>query len=71
MTNLTKIIAQNIKDLRLERDLTISMFAAKTSLSEEIVSEIEEGIHRPTPEELLKISEAFQISPSRLGPVRS
>lgn len=66
MTNLTKIIARNVKALRLERDLTISTFAAKVFLSEEIVSEIEEGIHRPTPEELLKISEVFQVSPSRL-----
>ncbi|GBR46608.1 helix-turn-helix domain-containing protein [Gluconobacter roseus] len=66
MPNLTKIIARNVKALRLERDLTISIFAAKAFLSEELVSEIEEGIHRPTPEELLQISEAFQISPSRL-----
>lgn len=66
MQNLTKIISQNIKVLRLERDLTISMFATKTFLSEKLISEIEEGIHRPTPEELLQISEAFQVSPSRL-----
>ena len=66
MTNLTKIIARNVKALRLERGLTISTFAVKVFLSEEIVSEIEEGIHRPTPEKLLQISEVFQVSPSRL-----
>ncbi|WP_083813599.1 helix-turn-helix domain-containing protein [Gluconobacter morbifer] len=66
MQNLTKIIAQNVKTLRLERDLTISALATKSFLSEDLISEIEEGIYRPDSAELLRLAEVFQIPPSHL-----
>ncbi|MBS1091067.1 helix-turn-helix transcriptional regulator [Gluconobacter sp. Dm-74] len=66
MPNLINIIARNIKRLRLERDLTIAVLAAKSRMPENLIIEIESGTYRPDPEEFLRLADALGSKPSDL-----
>ena len=66
MSNLTNIIARNVRRLRIERDLTIAAFSTKSSIAEDIIIEIEAGNYRPDPEEFLRLSESLGVKPADL-----
>lgn len=61
-----KILAVNIKELRLKNNLTQEAFAEKIGLSLNGVSNIERNRYQPTAETIDKICKAFNISPVEL-----
>ncbi|HXG01701.1 MAG TPA: helix-turn-helix transcriptional regulator, partial [Bacteroidota bacterium] len=60
--NLRLILGVKLKQLRTERDLSLSELAAKSNLSVSYLSEIEKGKKYPTPDKLLQIARAIGVS---------
>ena len=57
----TRHIADKVLALRRASKLTQEQFAEKTNLDRRTIARAEEGIHRPLPETLETIAEAFNI----------
>ena len=66
MFKLNQIIGQKIKRLRTSKRITQQKLADQLDLSRPTITQIEKGERNLTPEEILKISEIFNISVGEL-----
>ena len=64
--NYQALINKNIKNLRLEKNLTQEEFAEKINISTQGLSNIERNRYQPTADTIDKICKAFKITPSEL-----
>ena len=64
--NYQTLINKNIKNLRLENNLTQEEFAEKINISTQGLSNIERNRYQPTAETIDKICKAFKIMPAEL-----
>ena len=61
-----KLINMNIRELRLNNNLTQEEFAEKIGISIQGVSNIERNRYQPTADTIDKICSAFEITPAQL-----
>lgn len=66
MSNLNKIIGQKINRLRTSKSISQQKLAEQLGLSRPTITQIEKGERYLTPEEILKLTEIFNISASEL-----
>lgn len=64
--NLNEIIAENLKRLRMERNLSLGRLAELSGVSKVMLSQIERGESNPTINTLWKIATGLQVSYTRL-----
>lgn len=60
--NLRLILGVKLKQLRTERDLSLSELAARSNLSVSYLSEIEKGKKYPTADKILQLAKAMDVS---------
>jgi transcriptional regulator with XRE-family HTH domain len=60
--NLRLILGVKLKQLRMEKDLSLSELATKSGLSVSYLSEIEKGKKYPTPEKIIQVANAVGAS---------
>lgn len=60
--NLRLILGVKLKQLRNEKDLSLSEMAAKSGLSVSYLSEIEKGKKYPTPDKIIRLAKACGVS---------
>lgn len=60
--NLRLILGVKLKQLRTERDMSLSELAARSGLSVSYLSEIEKGKKYPTPDKILRLAQAIGVS---------
>ncbi len=60
--NLRLILGVKLKQLRNEKDLSLSEMAAKSGLSVSYLSEIEKGKKYPTPDKIIQLANAIGVS---------
>ena len=61
-TNLRLILGVKLRQLRNERDLSLSELAEKSGMSVSYLSEIEKGKKYPTPDKIIQLANAMSIS---------
>ncbi len=61
-----KTLGQHIRELRVEKSLSLREFAKRLNLSAPFVSDIELGRRDPSEDVLERMAEAFGISPEEL-----
>ena len=66
MNNINKIIGQRISKLRKSKNLSQQEIAEYLDISRPAISQLEKGDRYLTPEEILKLSNVFNISPNEL-----
>lgn len=66
MEQVTRIISENLKKIRKERDLTLQSLADLTGVSKSMLGEIERGATNPTITVLWKIAKGLKMPFSRL-----
>lgn len=66
MTGLNRIIGKKVNDLRKSKDVSQQSLANYLGISRPAITQIEKGERYLTPEEILKLSEYFNISPNEL-----
>lgn len=66
MSNINKIIGQKINQLRKSRNISQQQLADELGISRPTITQIEKGERNLIPEEILKLSEFFNISPNEL-----
>lgn len=66
MTSVNKLIGQKLKRLRTSKDISQQKLAEYLGISRPIVTLVEKGDRYLTPEEILKLSEFFNVSPNEL-----
>jgi len=66
MSDLNKVIGENIKRLRTRRGLTLDETAGMTGVSKSMIGQIERGVSAPTVTTLWKICNGLKISFSSL-----
>ena len=64
--NYQALINKNIKNLRLENNLTQEEFAEKINISTQGLSNLERNRYQPTAETIDKICKTFKVSPVEL-----
>jgi len=69
--NYQKLLANNIKELRLKNNLTQEAFAEKIELSINGLSNIERNRYQPTASTIDKICKVFNITPAELLLIKS
>ena len=66
MSNINKIIGQRINHLRTSKKISQQQLSEYLDISRPTVTQIEKGERNLTPEDILKLSEFFNISPNEL-----
>ncbi len=66
MSNVNKFIGQKLNQLRASRDVSQQKLADYLGISRPTITQIEKGERYLTPEEILKLSEFFNVSLSEL-----
>ena len=66
MSNVNKSIGQKLSQLRASKDISQQKLADYLGISRPTVTQIEKGERYLTPEEILKLSEFFNVSPNEL-----
>lgn len=61
-----EVVKTNIRDIRIERDLTQVQLAALAGLPAQAITEIENGARRVTVDDLVGIAAALRVSTTRL-----
>lgn len=56
------MLGQNIKQLRLEKNITQKELASLIGVSQRLISNYENGSATPTVENLIKIADIFKVS---------
>ena len=60
------LFGRRLKQIRLEKGLTQERLAETTSVSVDLISNIERGVNAPSFKTLAKISTALEVSPNEL-----
>lgn len=66
MSNLTEVIAKKVFSARSVANLDIPELSRLSDLSPEVITLVEDGKYRPTPEELIRLTDALSLKPSDL-----
>ena len=66
MSNINKIIGQKINQLRTSKNISQQKLADHLGISRPTITQIEKGERYLTPEDILKLSEFFNISLNEL-----
>ncbi|MBS0994748.1 helix-turn-helix domain-containing protein [Gluconobacter cerinus] len=66
MSNLTEVIAKKVFSARSVANLDILELSRLSDLSPEVITLVEDGKYRPTPEELIRLTDALNVKPSDL-----
>lgn len=66
MSNLTEVIAKKVFSARSVANLDILELSRLSDLSPEVITLVEDGKYRPTPEELIRLTDALNLKPSDL-----
>ena len=64
--DIRRRVGQNVKKLRLTRELSQEELAFECGLHRTYISGVERGVRNPTVLVLLKIAVALKVSPSKL-----
>lgn len=63
---LSEIVGNNIRQLRVERGMTLGQLAKEAKVSKSILAEIEKGNSNPTVNTIMKLSKGLNVSYTRL-----
>ena len=66
-----EVVKANIRDIRIERDLTQVQLATLSGLPAQAITEIENGARRVTADDLVGVAAALKVSTTRLLTERS
>lgn len=66
MSNLTEVIAKKVFSARSVANLDILELSRLSDLSPEVITLVEDGKYRPTPDELIRLTDALNVKPSDL-----
>jgi len=66
VSNLTEVIAKKVFSARSVANLDILELSRLSDLSPEVIRLVEDGKYRPTPEELIRLTDALNVKPSDL-----
>ncbi|MBS1035004.1 helix-turn-helix transcriptional regulator [Gluconobacter cerinus] len=63
---MTEVIAKKVFSARSVANLDILELSRLSDLSPEVITLVEDGKYRPTPEELIRLTDALNLKPSDL-----
>ncbi|MBS1021898.1 helix-turn-helix transcriptional regulator [Gluconobacter cerinus] len=63
---MTEVIAKKVFSARSVANLDILELSRLSDLSPEVITLVEDGKYRPTPEELIRLTDALNVKPSDL-----
>ena len=64
--DLNAVFARSIRKIREDNDFTRRQVAQRAQLSVKYIAKIEQGVHNPRVETILKLCKGLKISPSEL-----
>ncbi|KQZ30962.1 helix-turn-helix domain-containing protein [Caulobacter sp. Root1472] len=64
--DMRRLVGSNVRELRLEKNLTQEQFAELSGLSQQYISGLERGLRNPTVVTLYEIATALNVQPTDL-----
>jgi len=64
--DMRRLVGSNVRELRLEKNLTQEQFAELSGLSQQYISGLERGLRNPTVVTLYEIATALNVLPTDL-----
>lgn len=64
--DMRRLVGSNVRELRLEKNLTQEQFAELSGLSQQYISGLERGLRNPTVVTLYEIASALNVQPTDL-----
>ena len=64
--DMRKLVGRNVRKYRLERGMTQEVFAERSGLGQNYLSDLERGKRNPTVVTLWEIAQALDVKPSSL-----
>lgn len=64
--DMRRLVGSNVRELRLEKNLTQEQFAELSGLSQQYISGLERGLRNPTIVTLYEIATALNVQPTDL-----
>lgn len=61
--DMRRLVGSNVRELRLEKNLTQEQFAELSGLSQQYISGLERGLRNPTVVTLYEIATALNVQP--------
>jgi plasmid maintenance system antidote protein VapI len=61
-----RVVGERVRDLRIERGVSLRKFALENDFNPNVISRIERGDHNITLETLLRLSRALKTTPAEL-----
>lgn len=64
--DMRRLVGENVRKYRLERQLTQEEFAVKSGFSQQYISDLERGKRNPTVVSLYELAQALGVTPIEL-----